>query len=94
MSHTGIKMPLIKWLLIALAASAGAVLLGFVPVNVTPLRGPIGDAVLDASGLSLSIDGPIVLRLGTRPTIRTGAIAVKRVGRLKRLNFIRRRYMK
>jgi uncharacterized protein involved in outer membrane biogenesis len=77
MSHTGIKMPLIKWLLIALAASAGAVLLGFVPVNVTPLRGPIGDAVLDASGLSLSIDGPIVLRLGTRPTIRTGAIAVK-----------------
>jgi len=63
---------LIRYFVVIVAVVAGIVLFGIVPFNAGFLRAPIEDAVRDASGLDLTIGGPIKLRLGLTPTFTSG----------------------
>ena len=52
------------------------VLSGILPINAGLVRGPVGNAVRDAIGLELSIDGPVKLRLGPWPEVTTGGLVL------------------
>ena len=55
-----------------------AVLLGFVPINIGFLKGPVADAVKEATGLELSIHEPLRLRLGVTPGVSASGLLLAR----------------
>jgi len=63
-------------LLAVVVLAISAVLLGVVPFPAGFIRGPIESAVRDATGLELSINGPIKLRLGPTPEATTGDLVL------------------
>ena len=64
--------------LLLLAAGLGflAVLLGILPISAGFLKGPVEEMVRDAAGLELSIAGPLKVRLGPTPTVRSGGLSL------------------
>jgi len=67
---------LARILLAVVVLAVAAVLLGFVPFPAGFIRAPVESAVRDATGLDLSIDGPITLRLGLMPEATTGDLVL------------------
>ena len=63
-------------LLAVVVLALGAVLFGFVSFPAGFIRAPIESAVRDATGLDLSINGPIKLRLGPMPEATTGDLVL------------------
>ena len=66
----------LRVLLLAAALAFVAILLGVLPFPAGFLKGPIEDAVRDAAGLELSIEGPVTVRLGPAPGVTSGGISL------------------
>ena len=69
-----------RWLLALPALLIVALLAGLVPVNVGFLKGYVEELVYDKSKLELALEGPVVIRLGPSPLVRTGAITLASEG--------------
>jgi len=54
-----------------------AVLLGILPIRASFLKGPVEATVRDATGLELSIEGPVKVRLGPTPGVTGGKISLR-----------------
>ena len=66
----------LRWLLLVSALAFVAVLLGILPFRAGFLKGPIQEAVLDAAGLALSIEGPVKVRLGPVPGVTSSGVSL------------------
>ena len=66
----------LRLMLLAIALVFAAVLLGILPFRADFLKVPIQEAVRDAAGLALTVEGPVKVRLGPTPGVTSGGISL------------------